>query len=104
MEAKDLLKLVTCVVILCNTGAIEVTSDMLADFEDYVLSVVKCRQVTGLSITMVNEGKVLYSRGFGYAHIEDNVMATNDTKFCIGSLTKAFTSTVLAKLLTENKR
>ncbi|XP_060074177.1 protein flp-like [Ylistrum balloti] len=99
--ARGLLVL-SCVVVLCKGGPIMAT--VLNEFEEYVESVMGCRQVPGLTITMVKDNSVIYSKGFGYAQVEDKVPVTNDTKFCIGSLTKAFTSTVLAKMLTTHSR
>ncbi|XP_033742502.1 gigasin-6-like [Pecten maximus] len=99
--ARGLLVL-SCAVVLCKAGPI--TAPMLHEFEEYVESVMRCRQVPGLTITMVKNNRVLYTKGFGYAQVEDKIRATNDTKFCIGSLTKAFTSTVLAKMLSMHPR
>ncbi|XP_069129074.1 uncharacterized protein [Argopecten irradians] len=90
------------VAVLCRAGPI--TAPMLREFEDYVQTVMRCRQVPGLTITMVKDNRVIYTKGFGYAQVEDKIEATNETKFCIGSLTKAFTTTVLAKLLTTQPR
>lgn len=68
-------------------------------FESFIENVISCRSVTGATITMVKNNKVVYKRGFGYENVEKRIPVTEKTKFCIGSLTKAFTSTLIAKLL-----
>ncbi|RPI69877.1 MAG: class C beta-lactamase-related serine hydrolase, partial [Ignavibacteriales bacterium] len=55
---------------------------------------------TGLSISVVKEGKVFFSKAYGYADIEKEITADTYTPFYIASSTKSFLGT-LAKILSD---
>lgn len=46
---------------------------------------------------------VIYSKGFGMAHMEWEVANTPDTRFRIGSITKQFTAALILQLVEEGK-
>lgn len=52
----------------------------------------------GLSIAVVCDQKVIWSRGFGYADAEREIEATPKTRYRIASITKLFTSTAVMQL------
>lgn len=72
-------------------------------FSDFLDGVISCRGVTGGVVTLVKDERVVLTKSFGYYDLERR-KATVNTRFFIGSLTKAFTSTVIAKLLAEHPR
>ncbi len=43
------------------------------------------------------------TRGYGYEDIEQDRLADENTPFCIGSLTKAFTSTMWGVIMDETE-
>ncbi len=57
--------------------------------------------IPGMSLVIVSDGKVIYSKGLGYKDFENKVPATADTQFAIGSATKAFTA--LSVLMTADE-
>ena len=71
--------------------------------EEFLQQTLQCRNVPGITLTLVSEHKTLLSRGYGKADIDKDVDVTNETLFCVASLTKAFTSTLLG-LLFQNSR
>ncbi|MBC8172311.1 MAG: serine hydrolase, partial [Chitinophagales bacterium] len=60
-------------------------------------------QIPGLAITIVKDGKVIVSKGYGVTNLETNQKVDENTLFMIASNTKAFTGTALA-LLDYQKR
>ncbi|CAH1778321.1 unnamed protein product [Owenia fusiformis] len=70
--------------------------------DQFVNSTMECRHVPGLIVTVVKGNTTLVSKGYGMANIEEAIPARNTSVFCIGSVTKAFTSTVIAKLIETN--
>ncbi len=55
-------------------------------------------KVPGLGVSIVFDGEVILARGYGYRNLEDEVPATADTLFAIGSNSKSFTVTLLGML------
>lgn len=47
---------------------------------------------TGLSITLVDDQKVVWAEGFGYADKQANIKASPDTVYNLGSIAKVFTA------------
>lgn len=52
---------------------------------------------------VVDDGKVIYKRAFGYANMEWMIPNTPDTRFDIGSVTKQFTAVLILQLAAEGK-
>jgi len=52
-------------------------------------------QVTGLSIALVDGQDVVWAKGFGYADKENDVKATTETIYEIGSVSKTITATAV---------
>ena len=48
-------------------------------------------------------GKVIFQKGYGYANIEQKIPNTSDTKFYIGSITKAFTDLMILQMAEKGK-
>lgn len=61
------------------------------------------RGVPGLSLAVVQAGKITYAKGYGVADLENGVAATPDTVYEIGSLTKQFTAALILQLRDEGK-
>ena len=57
----------------------------------------------GIAITVVKDGKVVHSKGYGVASSEKKTKVDENTVFAIASNSKAFTSAALAILVDEGK-
>ncbi|MEO8296076.1 MAG: serine hydrolase domain-containing protein, partial [Gemmatimonadota bacterium] len=57
----------------------------------------------GASVCVIRNGRVIWSEAFGYADIEQQVRATPQTMFRIGSVSKALTSAALGVLIDQGK-
>src|SRR5262245_9291712 len=53
--------------------------------------------IPGLSAAVAVDGRVVWETGYGFADVEARIAATPDTPYPIASLTKTFTSTLLAE-------
>jgi CubicO group peptidase (beta-lactamase class C family) len=58
---------------------------------------------TGFAVAVVENDKVIYSKGFGYRDYEKKIKVDTNTLFAIGSCTKAFTSSVIGLLNNKGK-
>src|ERR1051325_975875 len=52
----------------------------------------------GLSIAVARGKETLLAKGYGYARLEDSVLATGETVYPIASITKQFTAAAIMKL------
>lgn len=63
---------------------------------------IKTEQIPGLSVSVSNNGKLIWSEGFGVSNIETKVKVTpNETQFRIASISKPITASALAKLIDD---
>jgi CubicO group peptidase (beta-lactamase class C family) len=63
----------------------------------------KKRDVTGLSIALVDDQRVVWAEGFGYADKAGNVPASPETVYRAGSISKLFTATAAMQLAEREK-
>jgi CubicO group peptidase (beta-lactamase class C family) len=57
----------------------------------------------GLAVAIVQNGAMVYAKGFGLANVEKGTRVTADTLFGVGSTTKAFTAAGIAMLVDQGK-
>jgi CubicO group peptidase (beta-lactamase class C family) len=60
-------------------------------------------KIPGLSAVIVQDQKVLWAKGFGFADLENRIPATPDTLYSIASLTKTFAATLVMQLVEQGK-
>jgi CubicO group peptidase (beta-lactamase class C family) len=75
----------------------------LKGFEEFVTKTMEEWKVTGLGISIVKDGKVIFSKGFGFRDVKKGLKVTPKTLFAIGSCSKAFTATTMGILVDEGK-
>ncbi len=75
----------------------------LQGFDEFVRNIMQDWKITGLAISIVKDGEVLFSRGFGKRDADEGKDVTTQTLFPIASCTKAFTATSMAILADEGK-
>jgi CubicO group peptidase (beta-lactamase class C family) len=75
----------------------------LAELPAYVDKALADWKVPGLSIGIVQNGQMVYARGFGLRDMERKLPATEHTVYPIGSITKSFTVSLLGMLADEGK-
>ncbi|XP_002732829.1 uncharacterized protein LOC100373107 [Saccoglossus kowalevskii] len=90
---------------VCALSLLSLSSGALTDWQDeldqFVLDVMQCRNVPGLSLSVVQDDQILLTKGYGDQERNPTVEAHADTVFPIGSLTKSFTSALIADILSE---
>jgi CubicO group peptidase (beta-lactamase class C family) len=60
-------------------------------------------KVAGLSVAVVKDNKIIYTRSFGLKDIEANTPLTDDCLFRIASISKSFTATSIMQLVEAKK-
>lgn len=69
----------------------------------FILDTMHVLGAPGASITVMKDGAVVWSEGFGWADVEQRVPVTPLTRFRVGSVSKSLTSVGLGLLVEEGK-
>jgi CubicO group peptidase (beta-lactamase class C family) len=73
------------------------------DLEHFVPEQIKKWKVPGLAIAVLQNGQIVYSRGFGLRDVKRNLPVTTKTLFAIGSISKSFTALSMGILNDQGK-
>ena len=71
-------------------------------FESWTESRMAYSGQPGLSATIIHDQEIDWSKGFGYADVNEKKKTTPDTIYRIASITKLFTSTAILQLRDDN--
>ncbi|MEY2505600.1 MAG: hypothetical protein QOG27_1880, partial [Verrucomicrobiota bacterium] len=72
--------------LLCSGGAIPVWADQV---DDVIREQMKKRGITGLSLAIIDGGKIVREQGYGFTDKSGKTPVTNSTLFQAGSISKA---------------
>jgi len=76
--------------------------DNAAKIDEYVQKYYELGQFNG-SVLVAEDGNIIFSKGFGYADMENKIPNKTDTKFRLASVTKQFTATLIMQLVEKGK-
>jgi CubicO group peptidase (beta-lactamase class C family) len=85
--------------LVCSTSSTEELDTQLASWMD---DFAKQNHFSG-SVLVAKDGKVLFTKGYGFANVEHEIPNTPETKFRLGSITKQFTSAAVLILQERGK-
>jgi D-alanyl-D-alanine carboxypeptidase len=74
-----------------------------ADLDDFITRTVAAQRAIGVTVAVMQDGKVTFSKGYGRANTSRNVPVTTDTIFAVGSVTKQFTCGIALQLEQEGR-
>jgi CubicO group peptidase (beta-lactamase class C family) len=60
-------------------------------------------QIPGVAVGVIERGRLVFARGFGYRDVDSRLPVTPDTLFPLGSCSKAFTATAIALLADDGR-
>lgn len=75
----------------------------LGDLDQFITARMQEWKVPGLSIAVVKNGQVIYTKGYGLRNTKENLPVTPQTLFAIGSITKSFTALAFNMLADDGK-
>jgi len=78
-------------------------ADAIGVFERWIEQHIAHRDVPGLSIAVVYDQEIVWSKGYGYSDLATKTPATPATVYRIGSISKLFTSTAILQLRDQGK-
>jgi len=75
--------------------------DKYSDFENQLEVVREALKIPGMSAAVVQDQELIWTSGFGYADLENEVPATPDTPFGLASVTKPISAVLTMQLVEE---
>lgn len=87
---------------LLQPGIVAGTSP-LDGFDAYVARALQDWRTPGLAVTVVKDGEVVFSKGYGVREIGKPARVDTHTLFAVGSTTKAMTAALVGMLVDEKK-
>ena len=74
-----------------------------ADLDAFITRIVADQHAIGVTVGVMQDGKVVFSKGYGLANISNQTPVTTTTIFAVGSITKQFTCAVALQMEQEGK-
>ncbi len=71
--------------------------------DDFVKAEMRRQRLSGLSLAVVKEGKIIKAEGYGLANVEHNIAAKPETVYQIGSISKQIIAAGIMLLMQEGK-
>jgi CubicO group peptidase (beta-lactamase class C family) len=75
----------------------------IAAVDAFVAREVAEKKLPSLSIALVDDQTIVWSRGFGFVDVDRKMPATADTVYRVGSVSKLFTDVAIMQLVEEGK-
>lgn len=88
--------------LLLFSGA-EAQKDLTRKLDDYFRKSMPAWETPGLSIAVVKDGQIIFSKGYGTLEMGKTAEPDGNTLYAIASNTKAFTATMMAMLVEEGE-
>lgn len=89
---------------MSSAGRTLTADDMEAFFDDYLGTEMAAHHVAGATVSVVKDGQVLFTKGYGYADVDQEILVDPEkTVFVLGSLSKIFTWTAVMQLVEQGK-
>jgi CubicO group peptidase (beta-lactamase class C family) len=91
------------VTIASASPALAQSKEPYPGLDAYITKAVQTWKIPGISVAIVRNDSVLYTKGFGVLSAANSKPVDDQTLFEIGSSSKAFTATLVAMLVTDGK-
>jgi CubicO group peptidase (beta-lactamase class C family) len=95
-----LLKLGCCLLAFAALAPAQNSRDKV---DAYIHTAMAKRQIPGLALLVVRDGKIIKQQGYGFSNVELQVPVKPETLFQSGSMGKQFTATAVMMLVEEGK-
>lgn len=92
-----------CVVLLGATGPLPLTTSLERRVDTVVNAALARQYVPGAQVAIVERGRIVYTKGYGYRNWDDRVPTNSQTAFAIGSVSKQFAAASIVLLQEEGK-
>jgi len=84
-------------------NAMNISESRRKKLENFITGWMNEIKVPGLSLSIVRDQQIVYANGFGSRDLKNNLPATAETLYGIGSCTKSFTGLAILQLVAEER-
>ncbi|MGH9873985.1 MAG: serine hydrolase domain-containing protein [Pyrinomonadaceae bacterium] len=95
--------LVASVIFLPCLTVCQAQQEIATKVDKFIEAEMQTQRIPGLSVTVIKNGRVIVSKGYGFANFEHRVAVKPETLFQSGSIGKQFTATAVMMLVEEGK-
>src|SRR5260370_37592007 len=74
-----------------------------ARIDSVVAAGMTARRLVGVSVGIMEEGRIVFVKGYGAANVATHARVDTTTRFAIGSVTKQFTRAIILQLAAESR-
>jgi D-alanyl-D-alanine carboxypeptidase len=89
--------------LITTTAQAQDTRALVRYVDSVATAAVAEKRTAGVSVAVVKNGKTVLAKGYGFADLENDVPATSETVYRIGSITKQFTAAAIMRLMEQGK-
>lgn len=100
---KSCILLLSLGVTLSAIGQKKDYSAIHATVDSFIHLQMEQKNIAGLSLAVMQEGRVIYTKGYGYANLEHKGQATENTVYLMASITKTFVAVATMMLVEDGK-
>ncbi|MBZ0287498.1 MAG: beta-lactamase family protein, partial [Anaerolineae bacterium] len=88
---------------LTGVKPLALTGDRADEFERYIQDTLEQLEIPGAAVAVVQDGEIVYSKGFGVRELGQDDPVTPETLMMVGSTTKSMTTMMMATLVDDGK-
>lgn len=78
-------------------------SALLAGLTSNITEICRVSGIPGVSLGVIDNGEIIHKASYGYCDVENQILCSSESTFVLGSLSKAFTATLLAQLVEDGQ-
>jgi CubicO group peptidase (beta-lactamase class C family) len=97
------LTIALCLLVAAVPAFAQWTADQANAVDRVIAEELEAQKIPGLSAAIAVEGMLRLSKGYGYADLENEVRATDQTRYRLGSISKAITAVAVMQLAEAGK-
>lgn len=86
-----------------KTVKMKASNAIFASLSPYIIEISRLSGIPGVSLGVIDHGNIIHQASYGYGDLENKIPCDSESNLILGSLTKAFTSALLAELVAEGK-
>src|SRR5579864_6795362 len=91
------------IVVVVITASHRISASEFPNADDLMLRLMSEDHVPGAALALIEDGKIVLEKGYGFRNLETQASVTTATLFNIGSISKSFTALGVAQLVDQQK-